>query len=87
MNNELPTPLGDLIYVKLVGKKSALGQDTWRTMGEVLAIGSEVKVVQPGQFIGFELQDKPEFVDMKGEMHHWVKEKDALAIIPKSWTE
>ena len=87
MNNELPIPYSDYIYLQPVKENSIFSQNegTLYTFGEVLAIGEDVKKAKVGDFIAFELWDKPEFQRLTGETCHFVREKDVICKIPVSW--
>ena len=89
MNNELPIPFTDYIYLKPVKKQKILvnEQSTLYTFGEVLAIGDEVKHTKVGEYVAFELWDKPEFELLNGEVCHFVREKDAVCKLPESWVK
>ena len=87
MNNELPIPYGDYIYLQPVKENSIFSQNegTLYTFGEVLAVGQEAKFTSVGDNVAFELWDKAEFQRLTGETCHFVREKDVICKIPESW--
>lgn len=87
MNNELPIPYTNYLYINPVEKKQVLVSDKnqLQTYGEVLAIGQDVKNTNVGDFVAFELWDKPEFEMSDGKVCHFVKETDVVCKIPLSW--
>lgn len=85
MDKELPIPYTDFLYVNPVERKSALGTISLQTIGEVLAIGEEVTKTKVGDYVAFELWDKPEFQTLDGKSCHFIREKDVICKIPLSW--
>lgn len=87
MNDELPIPYGDYLYVNPVEKKSALGSVSLQTIGQILAIGETASKTKVGEYVAFELWDKPEFQTLNGKTCHFVRESDVICKVPESWVK
>lgn len=86
VNNELEDmPYGDMLYVKPVEKQLVVGGKTLQTYGTVLAKGKDALNTDLGDIVAFELQDKPEFIAADGTVYNFVREKDCMTKLPKSF--
>ena len=83
--NDLPTPLGNMLYIEPTVNEGVLSKSLNCT-AKVLAVGKDVKEVKVGDYIHFEKWDKPEVLKKDGNIAHYIKESDAIAIVPESWT-
>lgn len=84
MNEELPIPYTDYLYIKPVEEKGEL-QITLNHYAEVIAIGPDVKNTKVGDFVAFEKWDKPEFPLKDGSICHFLREHEAICKLPASW--
>lgn len=69
----------DFLYVEPVAINVPLGAPQLNTFAKVLAIGPDVKNTQVGEYVAFELWDKPEVPDQDNKAFHFVKESDVIA--------
>lgn len=95
MNQDLPQPYGDFLYIEPLENKQVLG-NALKTIGKVLAKGPDCRHYVPqegpvvdftkvGDYVAFELWDKPEFTLKDGKTCHFVREKDLICRLPESW--
>ena len=84
-NNDLPIPYQDYLYISLVEKQLIVGGTRLQTYGTVLAKGKDALNTELGDIVAFELQDKPEFISAEGTTYHFVREKDCMTKLPKSF--
>lgn len=89
MNNDLPVLNSDFLYIEPIESKQIVG-NALKTIGKVLAIGEDLKIqakpfIKVGDYVAFELWDKPEFQLKDGKMAHFVREKDVICKVPESW--
>lgn len=85
MDNEIPMPYGDYLYVQPVEKQLIVGGTRLQTYGTVLAKGKDALNTELGDIVAFELQDKPEFISADGKTYNFVREKDCMTKLPKSF--
>jgi hypothetical protein len=98
MNNDLPIPFSDYLYVIPVEKQLVVGGKTLQTYGTVLAKGPDVckkwsflgisfgpTIIQLNDIVAFELQDKPEFISADGKVYNFVRERDCMTKLPTSF--
>lgn len=84
MNEELPTPYGDYMYIQPVEDVGALTK-TLNSYAKVLAIGPDVKNTSVGEYVAFEKWDKPEFLKKDETPAHFLRESEAICKLPSSW--
>lgn len=84
MNEELPIPYTDYLYIQPVEDVGVLNK-TLNHYAKVLAIGPDVKSTAIGEYVAFEKWDKPEFPLKDGTVCHFLREKEAIAKLPSSW--
>lgn len=82
--NDLPQPYGDFLYIEPLENKQVLG-NALKTIGKVLAKGTMAESTEIGDYVAFELWDKPEFTLKDGKTCHFVREKDLICKVPESW--
>lgn len=82
--NELPIPYWDYLYIEPIENKQVVG-NALKTMGKVIAVGGDVGKTSVGEYVAFELWDKPEFTLKDGKTCHFVREKDLICKVPASW--
>lgn len=85
MNNDLPIPYSDYLYVIPVEKQLVVGGKTLQTYGTVLAKGPNANQTELNDIVAFELQDKPEFISAEGKIYNFVREKDCMTKLPTSF--
>lgn len=84
MSEELPIPLWDNMYIEPVVTNDVLSKSL-NSYAKVLSIGKDVQQVKVGDYIHFEKWDKPEVLKKDGTTAHYIKESDAISIVPPSW--
>lgn len=82
--NELPIPYSDYLYLEPVQDTGVLSK-TLNSYAKVLAIGKDVKDTKVGDYVAYEKWDKPEFLDKNEVSHHFLREREAICILPVSW--
>ncbi len=82
--NELPKPYTDYLYLEPVVDTGILSK-TLNSYAKVIAIGKDVKDTKVGDYVAYEKWDKPDFLDKNNNAHHFLRERDAIAILPESW--
>ena len=82
--NDLPIPYGDYLYLEPVEEVGVL-RKTLNSYAKVLAIGKDVKDTKVGDYVAYEKWDKPEFLDKNEKAHHFLREREAICILPESW--
>lgn len=85
MENDLPIPFADYLYIIPVEKQLIVGGKTLQTYGTVLAKGKDALNTELGDIVAFELQDKPEFISAEGKTYNFVRERDCMTKLPKSF--
>lgn len=84
MNEELPIPYKDYMYIEPVEDIGALSK-TLNSYALVKAIGPDVKDTKVGECVAFEKWDKPEFLKKDGTTAHFLRESEAICKLPESW--
>jgi len=82
--NDLPIPYSDYLYLEPVQDTGVLS-NTLNSYAKVLAIGQDVKHTKVGDYVAYEKWDKPEFLDKNNQSHHFIREREAICILPPSW--
>lgn len=85
MDSDLPIPFQDFLYIALIEKQLIVGGTRLQTYGTVLAKGKDTLNTELGDIVAFELQDKPEFIAADGTIYNFVREKDCMTKLPKSF--